>query len=83
VAVVVVRVGGEDGGSRGRLAGRVERTVAMAGRGGDDGDAGPTLGRMLFPPYPFFLSFSSSFPFIFLNKNSSSFYIVIKMHHSN
>jgi hypothetical protein len=37
VAVVVVRVGGEDGGSGGRLAGRVERTVAMAGRGEDDG----------------------------------------------
>jgi hypothetical protein len=65
VAVVVVRVGGEDGGSRGRLAGRVERTVAMAGRGGDDGDAGPTLGRMLFPPYLFFYLFLLRFPLFF------------------
>ena len=34
---VEVRVGGEDGGGGGRLAGRVARTVAMAGRGGEDG----------------------------------------------
>ena len=34
---VAVRAGGEDGGGGGRLAGRVARTVAMAGRGGEDG----------------------------------------------
>jgi hypothetical protein len=82
VAVVVVRVGGEDGGSGGRLAGRVERTVAMAGREEttvmslDNPPAFfPTLGGMLLPPLLFF-PFSSSF--YFLNKNSSSFYIVKK-----